>query len=162
MKALVCATALFGLLQIPVAAQSERSGRATHYGASYNGQRMGCGGVYRSGDPTIIAVGASNYRTWPCGTALVVSGPNGTIVGTRQDACPGCDSAGVIVDLSEEGHRRVCGVGTCWVTVRPYVAPAPPPPAPPEPEPEPVPAEDWSGAVEEGPYHWGSWRLYVR
>lgn len=130
------------------AAQPEASGRATHYGVSYQNQRMGCGGRYSTWDTSIIAVPPSRYAAWPCGTALVVTGPAGQIVGTRQDSCPGCDAAGVIVDLSEEGHRRVCGVGTCWVTVARYVAPPPPPP--PEPEPEPVPAGDprlpsWDG-----------------
>ncbi len=92
------------------------TGRATYY--NLPGNRMGCGGVYQPGDPTIVAVPVSRYRTWPCGTRLQVSGPAGAIVGTRQDSCPGCDAHGVIVDLSVAAHRQVCGSGTCQVTVQ--------------------------------------------
>ena len=45
------------------------SGIATHYGYSYHGQRMGCGGDrYDSYDPTIVAVSPARYAEWPCGT----------------------------------------------------------------------------------------------
>ena len=81
----------------------------THYGVGYNGQPMGCGGVYLSENPTIIAVGPDHYAEWPCGTFIVVCGPNGCIVGVRQDSCPGC-SFGVL-DLSEAGIEIVCGAG---------------------------------------------------
>ena len=137
----------------PLAA--ERSGRATHYGTSYNGRSMGCGGVYRSADPGIIAVPPSMYQAWPCGTALVVTGPAGQIVGRRTDACPGCDGAGVIVDLSEAGHSAVCGVGTCWVTVRPFVAAAP----------APTPTAPLSAISDPEPEGYGEpvdWRAWVR
>lgn len=168
MKQFLLTATLLSLASSAAAQQPEASGRATHYGVSYHGQRMGCPGAgrYSTYDPTIIAVPPSRYAQWPCGTALVVSGPGGTIIGTRQDACPGCDAAGVIVDLSEEGHRRVCGVGTCWVTVARYATAeagsiAPPPPPTPTPQPEPEP-DDWSGGVDGGPYRWGDWRVYVR
>jgi hypothetical protein len=146
------------------ASTQERAGRATHYGTSYNGRAMGCGGVYRSADPGIIAVPPSMYRLWPCGTALVVTGPAGQIVGRRTDACPGCDSAGVIVDLSEAGHSAVCGVGTCWVTVRPFVAAAPAPtstaPLSAHVEPEPEEPELITPAGDGSP--WLDWRAWVR
>lgn len=139
MRALLLTAALLGLSSTPNVLAQERSGRATHYGVGFHGRTMGCGGVYSTYNPTIIAVPPSMYRAWPCGTTLVVSGPNGAIVGTRQDSCPGCDSAGVIVDLSEAGHRAVCGVGTCWVTVRPYVQESSPAPVLVE---EPAPVEE--------------------
>ena len=95
--------------------------RATHYGESYNGQRMGCpgAGAYDSADLSILAVSPSRYRDWPCGTRLLVRGPQGRIVVVRQDACPGCDKHGwpEMIDLSEAGHAAVCGIGTCVVTV---------------------------------------------
>ena len=78
---------------------------------------MGCGGIYLSENPTIIAVGPDHYAEWPCGTFMVVCGPNGCLVGVRQDSCPGC-TAGV-VDLSEAGIAIVCGParGSCSTTV---------------------------------------------
>mgnify|MGYP001579982932 CR=1 FL=1 len=94
-------------------------GYATHYGESYNGQRMGCSGApYRSEDPTILAVGPGRYAAWPCGTRLLVTGPVGEIVVTRQDSCPGC--APNVLDLSERGNELVCGAPphTCRVTIR--------------------------------------------
>jgi hypothetical protein len=88
-------------------------GAVTHYGVGFNGQPLGCGGVYSSDDPTIIAIGPAHYAEWPCGTAIVVCGPNGCLVGVRQDSCPGC-TAGVL-DLSEAGIAIVCGpyAGRC-------------------------------------------------
>jgi hypothetical protein len=98
-------------------------GFATHYcnpqvdgscidsgGRNYEGRRMGCSGApYRSADASIVAVGPERYREWPCGTALRVSGPAGSIVVVRQDACPGCSANHV--DLSEAGIETVCGLG---------------------------------------------------
>ena len=95
--------------------------RATHYGESYEGLRMGCpgAGVYRGSDPGIVAVSPSRYSEWPCGQRLLVVGPRGSIYVTRQDACPGCDKHGwpEMIDLSEAGHAIVCGRGTCVVEV---------------------------------------------
>jgi len=94
-------------------------GWATHYGEAYNGQRMGCqgAGLYSSDDPTIVAVSPERYAEWPCGQQLHVSGPAGSIVVTRQDSCPGCGAN--VLDLSEEGNRRVCGIPehTCRVII---------------------------------------------
>jgi hypothetical protein len=97
-----------------------RTGRATRYGhpATFNGNRMGCGGTYWSWDTTILAVPPSLYRTYPCGTTLQVTGPYGTLIGTRRDSCPGCDAYGIVVDMADAGHRIVCGPGTCTVTVQ--------------------------------------------
>ena len=90
-------------------------GRATHYGESYQGQTMGCGGTYDTADPTIVAVSPDRYESWPCGTRLRVTGPAGTVDVIRTDSCPGC--SGNWLDLSEAGHARVCGLGTCDVTI---------------------------------------------
>ena len=89
------------------------AGAVTHYGASYNGLPLGCGGTYLSENPTIIAVGPDHYGEWPCGTFMVVCGPAGCLVGVRQDSCPGCTEG--VLDLSESGIAIVCGagVGTC-------------------------------------------------
>ena len=38
-------------------------------------------------------------------------GCQGVIV---QDQCPGCSPS--VIDLSEQAHRNVCGVGTCEAT----------------------------------------------
>lgn len=96
---------------------------ATHYGESYDGQTMGCpgAGAYRSDDASIVAVGPSRYREWPCGTRLEVCGAAGCAVVTRQDACPGCGRN--VVDLSEAANRRVCGTPehTCEVSIREVV-----------------------------------------
>jgi hypothetical protein len=91
-------------------------GAVTHYGASYSGQPMACGGLYLPENPTIIAVGPDHYAEWPCGTFMVVCGSAGCLVGVRQDSCPGC-TAGVL-DLSEAGIAIVCGpgTGTCSTT----------------------------------------------
>lgn len=85
------------------------TGTATHYGAAFEGLRMGCGGTYRGADPTIVAVGATLAAAAPCGTAITVCGAAGCIDGRRTDYCPGC--AGAWVDLSESGIAHVCGVG---------------------------------------------------
>lgn len=94
------------------------SGHATSYGPAYNGQSMGCGGVYSSNDVSIMAVSPARYREWPCGTRVQVCGPAGCIVVTRQDACPGCYAN--LVDLSEAGNASVCGSPphTCRVTLQ--------------------------------------------
>jgi len=94
-------------------------GWATHYGESFAGQPLGCGyGPYDPWDPSIIAVGPSRYRDWPCGAFLEVCGPAGCILGIRQDSCPGCVSN--VVDLSEAGSQIVCGAPphTCRVTIQ--------------------------------------------
>ena len=100
--------------------------RATHYGESYNGQGLGCYhpdgtryGVYSSDDIFIVAVGPSSYRSIGCGRWLRITGPAGSLVAMRKDACPGCDSHGepFFIDLSEAGHEQVCRRGTCLVTV---------------------------------------------
>lgn len=99
---------------------SQIDGTATHYGAAYNGSPMGCGGRYSSDDVSIVAVGPSRYAAWPCGTQLVIDGPEGSIVVTRQDSCPGC--APNMVDLSEAGSVAVCGAPahTCRVEIRDF------------------------------------------
>ena len=93
------------------------AGVATRYGESYNNQPLGCGGgVYSSDDPSIIAVGPTDYATWPCGTPLTVCGVLACINGIRQDSCPGCGPGHV--DLSEAGLWRVCeSRGRCEVTI---------------------------------------------
>ena len=91
------------------------NGRATHYGESYQGQTMGCGGTYDTADPTIVAVSPDRYESWPCGTRLRVTGPAGQQDVVRTDSCPGC--TGNWLDLSEAGFARVCGVGTCEITI---------------------------------------------
>lgn len=107
----------------PARASAAIAGFATHYGggpawgdvANYNGQTLGCGGIYRSEDPTIVAVSPYRAGEWPCGTQLYVCGPVGCVTVTRQDACPGCSAN--VLDLSESAHQLVCGVGTCRVTI---------------------------------------------
>jgi len=96
-------------------ANAQETYRATHYGESYNGRPLGCGGTYSSWDTSIVAVGPGDYARWPCGTVLEVVGPQGTIEVIRQDSCPGCYG---MIDLSEAGHAAVCGIGTCTVEVR--------------------------------------------
>jgi hypothetical protein len=92
-------------------------GQATHYGESYNGSSLGCGGVYSSADTTIIAVSPARYAEWQCGTQIQICGPAGCIIAMRRDACPGCYAN--LVDLSEEGNALVCGVpSTCRVTLQ--------------------------------------------
>ena len=93
-------------------------GTASHYGESYNGQPLGCGGGdYHSRDPRIIAVAPARHVQWPCGTTLRVCGSAGCVDGIRVDACPGCGANQV--DLSEAGIAEVCGAGTgrCSVTI---------------------------------------------
>jgi hypothetical protein len=92
-------------------------GQATHYGESYNGSPLGCGGVYSSADTTIMAVSPARYAEWPCGTQIQICGSAGCIIATRRDACPGCYAN--LVDLSEKGNALVCGVpSTCRVTLQ--------------------------------------------
>lgn len=93
-------------------------GFVTHYGESFNGHTLGCGGgSYSSGDDSILAVSPSRYDGWPCGTMLRVCGPVGCINGARQDACPACEPNQL--DLSESGIAKVCGngIGNCRVTI---------------------------------------------
>ncbi len=97
---------------------AEYQGRVTHYGTSYEGKLMGCAPrqAYRSSDMSIVAVGPMHYREWPCGTRMRVSGPSGSIVVTRTDACPGCGR--YHLDLSEAGIMATCGqLGRCPVTI---------------------------------------------
>ena len=103
--------------QPATAADEIINGTATHYGYSYHGQRMGCGGIYSSYDETIVAVSPSRYAEWPCGTELQVIGPAGTIIVTRQDSCPGCSRN--MIDISEAGSIAVCGgrPHTCRVEI---------------------------------------------
>jgi hypothetical protein len=83
----------------------------THYGESFNGRILGCGGgTYASDNGGIVAVGPERNDEWPCGTLIRVCGPGGCLLGQRQDTCPGCD--GYHVDLSEEGLYLVCGPGS--------------------------------------------------
>jgi len=83
----------------------------THYGASFNGHALGCGGAkYSSDNGGIVAVGPERDAEWPCGTVLRVCGPGGCLAGERQDGCPGCDA--YHIDLSEEGLYLVCGPGS--------------------------------------------------
>ncbi len=78
---------------------------------------MGCGGVYSSDNPTIVAVSPARYAELPCGTQLQICGAGGCITGVRQDACPGCSAN--MFDLSESGFAAVCGFasGVCSATV---------------------------------------------
>ncbi|HEY7467821.1 MAG TPA: hypothetical protein VIB47_14105 [Dehalococcoidia bacterium] len=83
----------------------------THYGESFSGRILGCGGgTYASDDAGIIAVGSERNKEWPCGTLMRVCGPGGCLLGQRQDSCGGCDA--YHVDLSEEGLYLVCGPGS--------------------------------------------------
>lgn len=105
-------------------------GAATHYGAGYQGSRMGCAGAgsYDTANPRILAVAPHHYEPrpgyehWPCGTMFEITGPCGTsactLVTPRTDSCPGC--APSTIDLSEAGLQRVCGSasGVCSVTIR--------------------------------------------
>lgn len=91
---------------------------ATHYGESYNGGGMFCGGRYYSWDTSIVAVSPAYYDVWPCGTPLTVTGPAGAINAIRQDKCGGCGPRNQI-DLSEAGIIAVCGsLGSCVVSVQ--------------------------------------------
>ena len=111
-----------GAMAVPVTAADQDieaiSGIATHYGYSYHWQRMGCGGIYSSYDESIVAVSPARYAEWPCGTELLVTGPAGSIVVSRQDSCPGCSPN--MIDLSEAGSIAVCGgqPHTCRVEIR--------------------------------------------
>lgn len=116
------------LVRIEPIDASTSYGGATHYGISYEGHSLGCPAItlpagrrdnlYHSSDRQIAAVPPSRYSTWPCGTPLQVCGAAGCIRVIRMDACPGCDAAGVIIDLSEAGIEAVCGqLGRCQVSV---------------------------------------------
>ena len=102
----------------------------THYGASFNGQALGCDATpYASDNASIVAVGPARDAEWPCGTIMRVCGPGGCIVAQRVDGCPGCGP--YHIDLSEEGLLLVCGPGTgvCQANIEAfappcYVAPA--------------------------------------
>lgn len=93
------------------------NGWITHYGESYAGGPLGCGvGIYDPADPTIVAVGPARYSDWPCGTRFRISGPAGSIIGVRVDACPGCGANHL--DVSEAAAAAICGyVGNCEVTI---------------------------------------------
>jgi len=96
-------------------------GVVTHYGESYNGQTMGCGGTYSSDDLGIAAVAyPSRNAEWPCGTAFLVEGPTGSLWVSRTDSCPGCGANHL--DLSESGMLAVCGyLGRCQVRITPVL-----------------------------------------
>lgn len=88
---------------------------ATHYGESYNGRGTYCGTTYWSMDTTIVALGPVYYSSYPCGTAVTVTGPSGSIQASVQDRCGGCTYQ---IDLSEAGITAVCGsLGSCEVRV---------------------------------------------
>lgn len=105
------------------AADPGRAGLVTAYGVEYNGRPLGCSGrPYSSEDASIAASpwSAGGGHWWPCGTVLRVSGPGGSAVVIIQDACPGCEAAGVVVDLSEAANLLICGgpaAHTCSGTV---------------------------------------------
>lgn len=93
------------------------SGRATHYGVSYQGQNMGCAGAgrYDTNNPYILAVSPALYASVPCGTYVTITGPAGSLTTPRTDSCPGCTRN--LLDLSEAGSTIVCGrPSTCNVT----------------------------------------------
>lgn len=98
-------------------ASAEETWTATHYGESYNGQPLGCGGTYQSRDDSIGAIGPANYGRLPCGSQITVTGPAGSVSVERRDSCPGCSAT--LIDLSEAAHEAVCGPGggICRVTV---------------------------------------------
>lgn len=102
---------------VPVPVRQVIAGKATHYGESFNGRTMGCGGTYFSWDISIAAVPyPSRNSEWPCGTRFTVSGPAGSIDVMRTDSCPGCSFNHL--DLSEAGILAVCGFyGTCNVEI---------------------------------------------
>lgn len=93
-------------------------GSVTHYGESFQGLPLACGGTYDTSNVEIAAVAfPSRNAEWPCGTRLEVEGPEGTITVTRLDSCPGCGHNQL--DLSEAGIRTVCGdLGRCEVKIR--------------------------------------------
>lgn len=109
---------------IPPIPQSVLEGLATRYGGGaawgdsvdFNGGALACGGVYSSWDDSIAAVGPSRYADWPCGTPFYICGPAGCAQVFRRDSCPGCSANHL--DLSEVAHQKVCGVGTCPITIK--------------------------------------------
>lgn len=108
---------ILAVVWTPIAQAQDTTITVTHYGTSYNGRPLGCGGTYYSGDATIVAVGPAHYNDMPCGATLVIQGPNGVAVVTRQDSCSGCDST--MYDLSEAANEIVCGIPahTCQATL---------------------------------------------
>lgn len=112
-------TAILLLLVSSLLFLSQASSVATYLHPSLHGNRAGCPGhTYNRHDPTYLAAPPARYATWPCGTLLLIEGPVGSILATRQDSCPGCGSNHV--DLSEAGFQEVCGplsLGRCRVTV---------------------------------------------
>jgi hypothetical protein len=113
----------------------------THYGPSFNGQKLGCSEArYASDNGGIIAVGPERSAEWPCGTVLRVCGPGGCMVGERQDGCPGCDA--YHIDVSEEGLYLVCGPGSgvCRASIEVFA-----------PSCGVLGASDVAGSVENGP-----------
>ena len=102
-----------------VPAGPQYRGWATHYGESFTGGVLACGtGYYHPSNETILAVGPTRDREWPCGTLLRVCGPAGCAVVVRKDSCPGCGPG--VLDLSEAGNELVCGVPphTCRVSMQ--------------------------------------------
>ena len=97
-----------------------QAGEATYYHESLHNNTMGCKPYNRYSiyDETIIAVGPADYARYPCGTHLRITGPSGSIVGTRQDSCPGCIRSKI--DLSSTGFQQVCGsleIGRCNILI---------------------------------------------
>jgi hypothetical protein len=98
---------------------------ATHYGESYEGQRFGCPGItlpagsdafYHSADPNILAVSVDQNEEWRCGDKFEICGLTRCIRVYRVDSC---NCAPRVINLSEAGSLRVCGViATCTVTIK--------------------------------------------
>lgn len=92
----------------PIYAPFGESFYATHYGPSYNGQTMGCGGLYSSENSTILAVPMAMNSQIRCGQEFRITAPNGNVlIVNRSDTCPGCGNK--TFDLSEAGIKQLCG-----------------------------------------------------
>lgn len=78
---------------------------------NYNGQTMGCGGIYDSNNPAIVAVPYALNAAMPCGTPLRITSPYGSLMAFRTDTCPACGSNHI--DLSESGLYILCGYTEC-------------------------------------------------